>query len=59
MEVRATRDRYRRERLAARDGRRAPGGQAPVEVVATPTKQAMNLLSKDPNTTNAVLHVTC
>ena len=30
-----------------------------VEVVATPTGQAMDLLSKDPKTTNAVLHVTC
>ena len=30
-----------------------------VEVVATPTKQAMDLLSKDPKKTNAVLHVTC
>ena len=30
-----------------------------VEVVVTPTKQAMDLLSKDPKETNAVLHVTC
>ena len=30
-----------------------------VEVVATPTKQAMDLLNKDPIKTNAVLHVTC
>ena len=30
-----------------------------IEVVATPTKQAIDLLSKDPKKTNAVLHVTC
>ena len=30
-----------------------------VEVVATPTEQAIDLLSKDPKKTNAVLHVTC
>ncbi len=30
-----------------------------VEVIATPTKQAMDLLSKHPKKTNAVLHVTC
>ena len=29
------------------------------EVIARPTKQAMDLLSKHPKKTNAVLHVTC
>jgi hypothetical protein len=30
-----------------------------VDVAAMPTKQAIDVLSKDPKRTNAVLHVTC
>jgi hypothetical protein len=59
LEVPAARDRHRHRRVAGHGGVKQEAKRRKIKLVVLPTAKAIEVLKKEPDKTNAILHVTC